>query len=65
MISTLQKNSKTPKISLLILVEANIFEFQHEIGKKLSLMTNLHLTWYFHPFTSLFFKLSFKFSGRI
>jgi hypothetical protein len=34
MTSTLQFLSKSPKIGLLILVEANIFEFQHEIGKK-------------------------------
>ncbi len=49
MTSTLQIFSKIQKIGLLILVEANIFKFQHEIGKKVSLMTNLHLTWYFHP----------------
>jgi hypothetical protein len=60
MTSTVQKTSKSPKIGLLILVEANIFEFQHEIGKKVSLMTTLHLTWYFHPFTSLIFQTIFK-----
>jgi hypothetical protein len=65
MTSILQKYSKSPKIGSLILVETNIFEFPHEIGKKVTLMTNLHLTWYFHPFASLFFKLSFSFSGRI
>jgi len=59
MTNTFQIFFKSSKIGLLILVKANICEFQHEIGKKVSLMTNLHLTWYFHPFTSLIFQTIF------
>jgi hypothetical protein len=57
MTSILQMFSKSPKGGLLILVETNFFEFQHEIGKKVTLTTNLHLTWYLHPFTSLIYLL--------